>query len=112
MRISDWSSDVCSSDLRAFIRAAVSTRMHEHSARRPSPSSARPADSAKTDAQARIICSETLFAGAEVVVVQNRGESYRLRRSAESLVGKECVCTCKSRCSPHHKKKYIPNQIQ
>lgn len=59
----------------------MSTRMHEQSTRRPSPSAARSAADAKSDAQARIIRSETLFAGADVVVVQHRGERYRLRQT-------------------------------
>src|SRR3546814_5987551 len=44
MRISDWSSDVCSSDLRSFSRAARTFRRRLHSqrrARRPAHRTAR-----------------------------------------------------------------------
>src|SRR3546814_11863279 len=32
-------------------------------------------------------------------------EGLKIRRSAERRVGKECVSTCRSRCSPYHYKK-------
>src|SRR3546814_1908382 len=84
MRISDWSSDVCSSDLlfaRIFLRHI-----------------------AKADALARHIggagiCGHDQHDVAEIdglaVVV---GEA----RSEERRVGKECVSTCRSRWSPYH----------
>src|SRR3546814_11198972 len=79
MRISDWSSDVCSSDLRAHHDSPVPDgpgHPHDHGH----------AD----DRQAR---SPRDQGGAE--------ES----RSEERRVGKECVSTCRSRWSPYHSKK-------
>src|SRR3546814_13691578 len=35
-----------------------------------------------------------------------------LQRSEERRVGKECVSTCRSRCSPYHSKKKIYKQIR
>src|SRR3546814_10551695 len=84
MRISDWSSDVCSSDLparrkhrrgpvrqlrRAIGRAEAESRRPQliHSPRKRTPPCAS-----------------------------------KERRSEERRVGKECVSTCRSRWSPYH----------
>src|SRR3546814_9526851 len=77
MRISDWSSDVCSSDLAG-------------SQARPGLSQARTATG-----HARAGHRLRLGRGTEV-----RGRA--LRRSEERRVGKECVSTCRSRWSPYH----------
>src|SRR3546814_1779679 len=82
MRISDWSSDVCSSDLQLgrearimFLLAPGGVDQQEargfHHHRRPE----QPLD----DAEAKV------------------GP-----RSEERRVGKECVSTCRSRWSPYH----------
>src|SRR3546814_10639020 len=80
MRISDWSSDVCSSDLQR-IRAA---RGYE-----------RIALSAH-------ICRQPLLPrlGGERLRTVRIAE-YEVR-SEERRVGKECVSTCRSRWSPYH----------
>src|SRR3546814_1487852 len=72
MRISDWSSDVCSSDLSPVTPLPLSA-----SALR-SPSDAAPAWRTAPRRHCR------------------RG------RSEERRVGKECVSTCRSRWSPYH----------
>src|SRR3546814_5195867 len=81
MRISDWSSDVCSSDLtrtfsiikpdatRRNITGAV-TKMLE-------------------DAGLRIVASKRIHMSRE-------------QKSEERRVGKECVSKCRSRRSPYH----------
>src|SRR3546814_8790954 len=81
MRISDWSSDVCSSDLspRARFRAAHS------SPDRPAP--------------LRIRTFEALWQACATVRSQAQPGSDR---SEERRVGKECVSTCRSRWSPYH----------
>src|SRR3546814_4950845 len=72
MRISDWSSDVCSSDLQGPRPRAPGGR--EQAGRR-------------------------LEGG---VVLVHQGEPRRSRfRSEERRVGKECVSTCRSRWSPY-----------
>src|SRR3546814_6489383 len=79
MRISDWSSDVCSSDLGG---RPDGLELHLHEApdflpvERARP---RPVDVAD-DHFARLV----------------------ERRSEERRVGKECVSTCRSRWSPYH----------
>src|SRR3546814_1862390 len=86
MRISDWSSDVCSSDL-----SRVSS---ESSPPNPGPSPAPdpvpgPNPAVARDSLIRVPSSEA----ALVVKVRPRSEERR--------VGKECVSTCRSRWSPY-----------
>src|SRR3546814_6786501 len=73
MRISDWSSDVCSSDLVA--RRAILRRQAEHLATRGD--------------------QRALAAGRDA-------DALDVGRSEERRVGKECVSTCRSRWSPYH----------
>src|SRR3546814_5228138 len=84
MRISDWSSDVCSSDLDHLLRLAdldpLLSRHHatgDQMGRRRDPESHR----------------------------HHQGRKPRRRRehlrSEERRVGKECVSTCRSRWSPY-----------
>src|SRR3546814_10521490 len=72
MRISDWSSDVCSSDLRFAWCRPVEPSEHP-----------------------------TSQLGASVVPSGER-RPHRPHRSEERRVGKECVSTCRSRWSPYH----------
>src|SRR3546814_4480147 len=79
MRISDWSSDVCSSDLLT------------------APPNGDPASSPLVEA-----CGLGVRLGGRDVL---RGVDLTLRRgerSEERRVGKECVSTCRSRWSPYH----------
>src|SRR3546814_9718377 len=78
MRISDWSSDVCSSDLRQ--------QLLEHH---------RDLDPVR---RAERIELERVAADWQVPVVRRAGDG----RSEERRVGKECVSTCRSRWSPYH----------
>src|SRR3546814_11689309 len=80
MRISDWSSDVCSSDLQA---AAGDMRHGLDQAVAHQRHAALHIDSRRRH--------------------QHLGEAAA--RSEERRVGKECVSTCRSRWSPYHKKK-------
>src|SRR3546814_17096637 len=110
MRISDWSSDVCSSDLTANLDprhqlditallraeaergAAVLVSLHVlELARRAS------------DRLILMLDGGVLAAGEPAEVLSERSEERR--------VGKECVSTCRSRWSPYHYKKK-PNKPQ
>src|SRR3546814_16303794 len=102
MRISDWSSDVCSSDLAPCRRA-----------RRDEPDSAHPRR-CPHGGLAAALCSDRLdHRRLPADRAANRGDladpaRFRLPdpgRSEERRVGKECVSTCRSRWSPYHKKK-------
>src|SRR3546814_13752138 len=98
MRISDWSSDVCSSDLFQVrlgldvLRATCARKIELH--RRPLPHLAVDADMA-----AGLLGKAINHAEAKA-----RALALRLRRerSEERRVGKECVSTCRSRWSPSH----------
>src|SRR3546814_3060775 len=90
MRISDWSSDVCSSDLWM-----------------------RDADPAHLDAYVWVVTRHEIdYRGnvkeGEAVTVRTwipqgpRGARFDRLRSEERRVGKECVSTCRSRWSPYH----------
>src|SRR3546814_9655482 len=75
LRISDWSSDVCSSDLYRWrhTRGGCAFR----------PQADRP------------------FPLEGLTYVFDHGSTLR-SRSEERRVGKECVSTCRSRWSPYH----------
>src|SRR3546814_16457129 len=89
MRISDWSSDVCSSDLAdpGARRAQAGTE-------------ARPCAARERDRQPDV-ASGTPGATA----ARGRGGPPFRARSEERRVGKECVSTCRSRWSHNHSKK-------
>src|SRR3546814_2055687 len=78
MRISDWSSDVCSSDLRDERRAGLDKYRRHFSPESASSIGRRP------------LRSYPAFAAASTM------------RSEERRVGKECVSTCRSRWSPYN----------
>src|SRR3546814_11232719 len=85
MRISDWSSDVCSSDLSTG-RPVASMRRH---GRFPH----------------WIRSSAGLARGEAEAVDVEGGEPpppHETLRSAERRVGQECVSTCRSRWSRYH----------
>src|SRR3546814_16493770 len=102
MRISDWSSDVCSSDL--IVDAAV-----EHQ-----PSDPPHRQHLLRDDLGRIEDVEVEPVG-EILVEELQAEfpfrevahldripQVAAVRSEERRVGKECVSTCRSRWSPYH----------
>src|SRR3546814_1126024 len=80
MRISDWSSDVCSSDLHD----AAGKAHHRHARDDPGNDGSQ--------------SSPYHSAGK----LRGRLPVLRDGRSEERRVGKECVSTCRSRWSPYH----------
>src|SRR3546814_14286013 len=89
MRISDWSSDVCSSDLSG---ASTSSRTQMGAGLvRNSPNMSATAVKACSPPESRVRAASFLPGGCA--------------RSEERRVGKECVSTCRSRWSPYHSKK-------
>src|SRR3546814_16211696 len=113
MRISDWSSDVCSSDLapapihpNAFIRIGADdsvTIVSKHIEFGQGPYTGLAtlaADELDADwSQLPVVSAPPNPA------VYATPELGTLLRSEERRVGKECVSTCRSRWSPNHKKK-------
>src|SRR3546814_11140166 len=98
MRISDWSSDVCSSDLqrvdfnRAVVCWAFWTSPH------------MPPPLLRTHMIKSILHHALSLGYSQRRCAQALGVSKGVvaKRSEERRVGKECVSTCRSRWSPYH----------
>src|SRR3546814_11625384 len=88
MRISDWSSDVCSSDLVPDSHGSPDEPWLLYSTRQ------------------RAAFLGVLF----LVGASNNIDRNILGRSEERRVGKECVSPCRSRWSPYHEKKKTDSQ--
>src|SRR3546814_13047041 len=98
MRISDWSSDVCSSDLDEAHR--FSRRLH-HKAETKRFLGTWLDEIAGLGEKTKNTILKTLTMSKEALRSMNRSEERR--------VGKECVSTCRSRWSAYHQKK---NKVQ
>src|SRR3546814_11309685 len=105
MRISDWSSDVCSSDLRDDVRQRQEAALNY-------------LRQVRIDVKARMRVAHHWIAAID----DSRATAFGLfhealdysrdrrraeiagmnDRSEERRVGKECVSTCRSRWSPYH----------
>src|SRR3546814_11133018 len=99
MRISDWSSDVCSSDLAL----AREVGLHDH------VGDQEPLlEHLALEVEAHHAPDRAAHAvGGQHVI---RVDRIAAVRSEERRVGKECVSTCRSRWSPYHKKKKTTEQ--
>src|SRR3546814_17661577 len=122
MRISDWSSDVCSSDLLQKANpsdsraAALSQGRHGSRAVRlpiqapliPSRTSAS-GTTQQTEAPPAAMLAPTIAETDDLPGFVGLGASEPpYQRSEERRVGEGCVSTCRSRWSPvHYKKKKI-----
>src|SRR3546814_21164329 len=107
MRISDWSSDVCSSDLAADVSVVLDRRADLPFGlyRRAVGGVCRGADGVEH----RYFLLELAQAAGEHPLRGNRRRRAARRRadlsavrSEERRVGKECVSTCRSWWSPYH----------
>src|SRR3546814_1762911 len=80
MRISDWSSDVCSSDLTNRFRPGVLAK------------------------NPLCVCTDVDHGhGPRCLAPSTVADHWPLdKRSEERRVGQECVSTCRSRWSPYH----------
>src|SRR3546814_18647397 len=127
MRISDWSSDVCSSDLKGFaLLRARNSRADDQGVDPLRETALRSLNSGGrcgirthgtlrlgsfqdcrfqplTQSSVRIYTSyiNELVGGTGLEPATSASQ----KRSEERRVGKECVSTCRSRWSPCHKKK-------
>src|SRR3546814_5766303 len=87
MRISDWSSDVCSSDLLAGVLVGGEACLHK----------------VQDLAHQGLVAAAALLQHEEGLdPLGADGVGHTDRRSEERRVGKECVSTCRSRWSPYH----------
>src|SRR3546814_17890425 len=120
MRISDWSSDVCSSDLPSDescppsgpIACALSARVSRTRAVLAAKDHAivttRDRPSGSTSVTLKRTASDvhrTKLRSKNVVISLLGRVAISVSRSEERRVGKECVSTCRARCSTNHKKK-------
>src|SRR3546814_3840752 len=97
MRISDWSSDVCSSDLpRASQYLVLGAKCHAAIHGKFAPDIDDVQAVALPVLRHRIV--RNYKAEAEGLTI----EAIIQSRSEERRVGKECVSTCRSRWSPYH----------
>src|SRR3546814_5488877 len=102
MRISDWSSDVCSSDLKERsngekeLHLPLLDKREERGLKR------------KQTLQVKRVISTLLNLTKTLKIRLPEGDPLRDllfihdSRSEERRVGKECVSTCRSRWSPYH----------
>src|SRR3546814_14223112 len=103
MRISDWSSDVCSSDLE--LDAYGAARDQRFAVERAKQEGAPLADDMGEPATFDDIIANSPPAHAYddwTTAVVSKVGNIRVDRSEERRVGKECVSTCSSRWSPSH----------
>src|SRR3546814_19802290 len=107
MRISDWSSDVCSSDLDADAGKENKTAAEAEKSEKDKKAEAKEGEKKKPGhphlAQSKGPINVILFSDADMLEnynwVQVR-DFFGQRRSEERRVGKECVSTCRARWSP------------
>src|SRR3546814_12958051 len=108
MRISDWSSDVCSSDLWASLDLNSISRRCPCAAqcsRYFSTATSAFAFGLDFDHQAILplaLLSVLLHCNGAPLSRRPLNMQERRHRSEERRVGKECVSTCRSRGSPSH----------
>src|SRR3546814_15230523 len=112
MRISDWSSDVCSSDLLALSHGdneealtAVAKWMVEATVRWCTVLENRPEIVIRRDIEShtsQLRDKRVLLFGCGALGSAIAECALRAGRSEERRVGKECVSTCRSRWSPYH----------
>src|SRR3546814_2497392 len=96
MRISDWSSDVCSSDLSTI--SSIDMKVDEALRGRGEKRSIG-LNVPNFLVLPYIVANSDMIATIPTNFARMSAEQHR---SAERRVGKECVSTCRSRWSPYH----------
>src|SRR3546814_14419331 len=97
MRISDWSSDVCSSDLKRQAEARSKQKVIQVKEVKFRPAT----DEGDYQVKLRNLRRFLEEGDKAKVTLRFRGREMA-HRSEERRVGKECVSTCRSRWSPYH----------
>src|SRR3546814_13113390 len=117
MRISDWSSDVCSSDLQRTARPSHGEQ--EHRETEPGGIAATATDNFQVVTGQRIVTCNLALIERRVIMPRPDFQAHQspprqasspslclsVRRPEERRLGKECVGTCSSRLSQFHEKK-------
>src|SRR3546814_8311378 len=100
MRISDWSSDVCSSDLLAV---DILANILQHSVLDPEELARERTVILQEIGQAHDTPDDIIFDHFQATAFPDQPIGFPvLGRSEERRVGKECVSTCRSRWPPYH----------
>src|SRR3546814_19215769 len=102
MRISDWSSDVCSSDLKPFVEAKPQEQIQGRLARAVDLTSGRYALVERSRDFTLVPWRPVMerHVGKNLSGLMREGGISWTFRSEERRVGKECVSTGRSRWSP------------
>src|SRR3546814_19950698 len=110
MRISDWSSDVCSSDLPDGLSSEIQDAVHKLS--RSVVSASQPPDAytlwVQTEQLMLMASSKQVASSCDTdssSEIQQSNETVVFERSEERRVGKEGVSRCRSRWGPYTSKK-------
>src|SRR3546814_12868494 len=98
MRISDWSSDVCSSDLAMGRVGEVIIRTWQTADKMKKQRGRLPEEKDDNDN----VRAKRYVAKYTINPALSHGVAHEIGRSEERRVGKECVSTCRSRWSPYH----------
>src|SRR3546814_14449985 len=109
MRISDWSSDVCSSDLQLYAMSGLrpddiqTATLYDHFSPFVLPQLEAFGFCKRGEAKEFVRAGQHARGGRLPINTNGGqlGEAY-IHRSEERRVGKECVSTCRSRWSPYH----------
>src|SRR3546814_14844104 len=105
MRISDWSSDVCSSDLKAiYVGDSAVDVATARAAAMPSIAVGfgfSDVCASQLGADLHIDHFDMLPAAVRSIIAPATLIAQRVSRSEERRVGQECVSTCRSRGSPY-----------
>src|SRR3546814_16682760 len=101
MRISDWSSDVCSSDLmlRQVHIPSPEGRLSNYPHQMSGGMKQRVLAAMATSLKPGLLLADEPTTALDVTIQE---QILGLLRSEERRVGKECVSTCRSRWSPYH----------
>src|SRR3546814_12844687 len=103
MRISDWSSDVCSSDLIDVIDELVTKTPEANFASLPNGTyfvRVTAIDANGLEGRPSTYAFERRLNRISTSLEERRAGRYR--RSEERRVGTKCVSTCRSGCSQYH----------
>src|SRR3546814_14780911 len=106
MRISDWSSDVCSSDLLRRAHQANSNVIEWSRQHAGEPTFISVITLMELEMGVRRLENKDIKQGQ---VLRQWLDAQVKPRSEERRVGKECVSTCRSRWSTYHEKKKTIN---
>src|SRR3546814_13008656 len=116
MRISEWSSDVCSSDLSRLLQKFPRYRSLKKESQHMSKiylwallglsclltacsGDMNCEDDEVIDTIRQIIAEHTSNGAADAIIAAEINDVFAFKRSEERRVGKECVSTCRSRWS-------------